>query len=184
MAEIPNKHEQIFDHHQANGENIYIERRPIPDPTQLTTFAIARDINSLRDVIMTELEGYKKIVQATIEGHWSLDTERFKTVELRFSERDLRFNQAALDNAEAIKSALTDVNSATTRLENTFGKQIDGLSDRLLDLKDRITAIEGNRKGSESVIGWVIGSSGVVMGIIIAVITGIFSFLHYLPTTH
>ena len=170
----PLNHEQV-----PTSEHSYVEQRPVPDPTQLTTIAIAHEITAIREFILSELEGAKRVFQATIEGHWALDTERFRAVELRFSERDLRFTQAAVDNAEAIKSALAAVNSATTRLESTFGKQIESLAERITDLKDRITAIEGTRKGTENTIGWVIGASGIIMGVVIAVITGIFSLIHY-----
>ena len=178
---------------RENSEKIYVERQSVSDPTQQTTIALARDINALHDIINAEL----KVLHATIEGHWSLDVERFKAVELRFNERDLRFSQATTDSSAAITVALATVNNANTRLEATFSKQIDlvgdrlekqagALADRITDLKDRITTIEGNRKGSENVIGWVIGSAGVILGIVIAVITGIFSLIHsgIIPAIH
>jgi len=186
MSEEP---EHVYERQTPiSGENVYIERRPVPDPTQLTTIAIARDVAALRELVVEKITASKENLQSQMEGHWSLDLERFRAVDLRFSERDLRFNQAAADNADAIRAALAAANSATARLENTFSKQIDTLGDRLdkqvagmveriNDLKDRITTIEGNRKGSENVIGWVIGASGVIMGIVIAVIAGIFSLI-------
>ena len=186
------------------------EEEHILDPTKLTTIALARDINALRDVVKSDMEGFKNTFQAQIEGHWALDqerfnqvdkrildvdshrselnSERFRAVELRFAERDLRFTQTAVDNADAIKAALSAVNNATVRLENTFTKQIEGLAERLdkqvlgiaeriTDLKDRITGLEGNRKGGESVIGWVIGSAGAI----VAGIAVVFSIIHFVP---
>jgi hypothetical protein len=175
MADDP---EHIFERHgPQSGENVYIERRPVPDPTQLTTTAIARDVAALKELVVEKIEASRKIIQAQVEGHWSLDLERFRAVDLRFNERDIRFSQAAADNSEALKSALASTNSATVRLENTFSKQIDtigerldkqvaGMVERITDLKDRIVAIEGQHKGSGETIGWVIGAAGVFIAII------------------
>ena len=182
-----NEPSQLFERAQVPPD-CYVERRPIPDPTNLTVIALDRAVHNLRELLSAEIKSAESSLTAKVEGHWALDLERFKAVDLRFSERDLRFSQAATDNSEAIRAALTAANNATVRLEMTFSKQIDAIGDRLdkqvtgiiervTDLKDRIANVEGSRKGSDSVIGWVIGSAGVV----VATIAVIFSITHFVP---
>ena len=187
----------------ASGENVYIERRPVPDPTQLTQIAIDRAITSIMNLIDEKIDGAKRTFQAKIEGHWvldearfahiersiesatqkrtELDTERFGAVNLRFAERDLRFTQQNTDHQSAISAALASVNSATIRLETTFTKQIEAIgarldaqalaqAERITDLKDRISAVEGERKGatvSTTLMLGIVGSMLVLAGLVI-----------------
>ena len=192
----------------ASGENVYIERRPVPDPTQLTQTAIDRSINSALALIDEKIDGAKRAVQAVIEGHWALDenrfanakheleqailrrndldTERFGAVNLRFTERDLRFAQQNADHQSAIAAALAAVTSANARLETTFSKQIEALSarldaqaiaqaERITDMKDRISAVEGERRGSTMSSTLMIGIVGSMLVLAGLVVTHVFT---------
>jgi hypothetical protein len=192
----------------ASGENVYIERRPVPDPTQLTQAAIDRSINSLRLLVEEKIDGVKRAVQAVIEGHWTLDenrfnnilrtlddavqkrteidAERFGAVNLRFAERDLRFAQQNTDHQASISAALASANAATQRLETTFSKQIEALgarldaqavsqTERITDLKDRISSVEGERKGANISTTLVIGIVGSMLVLAGLVITHVFT---------
>lgn len=132
-----------------------IDRRPIPDPTVLTTAQLLREIAQLKELF----------------------DERFGTINLRFSERDLRFAQQAVDSQLAIDRALANLNVVLARLETQFGKQIDAMTQRVDDLKTNVSEIQGNRQGSVQMVGWGIGAAGVIL----AVVTAAFSIVHFVP---
>lgn len=93
---------------------------PIPDPTLLTTQQLIREINSLREVIETRLDGMDKaiqLLQATadkfpgrmdekIASLKSVHDERFTSIEKQFVERDVRTEQTAKDSKVAVDAAL------------------------------------------------------------------------------
>ena len=151
------------------------------DPTLLTTVAIARDVAALRELLEIRIEALRCQMQAQVEGHWTLDAERFRAVETRFGERDLRFKQAESD-AAAITERLgmlftKQIDSIGDRLD----RQISGMSDRVTDLKDRVINVEGLRTGSNGVIGWIIGATGAF----VAIVTGLITATHVLwPQGH
>jgi hypothetical protein len=187
----------------ASGDTILVERRPVPDPTELTQTAIDRAGASLSMLMDEKIAGAIRCTQAKIEGHWELDksrfenidariidaiqkrneidAERFGAINLRFNERDLRFTQQSADHQASITSALNAANSTIARLETTFGKQIEALgarldaqavaqAERITDLKDRISGVEGERKGnvtSTTLIIGVVGSMLVLAGLVV-----------------
>jgi hypothetical protein len=96
--------------------------RPIPDPTLLTTQQLLREMQNLKEVVFTRLDGMDRamvvfsdnLTRAPTEvdkqiGHLKELTEktvseRFGSVQTQFNERDLRNRQAALDNLAAMSS--------------------------------------------------------------------------------
>jgi hypothetical protein len=192
----------------AAGENVYIERRPVPDPSNLTQSAIDRAVSAMLTLVDEKIDGAKRTIQAIIEGHWALDetrfanikrelelaisrrteldAERFGAVSLRFNERDLRFAQQNADHQASISAALASANAATQRLETTFSKQIEALgarldaqaiaqAERITDLKDRISGVEGERKGATTSTTLVIGIVGSMLVLAGLVITHVFT---------
>ena len=107
--------------------------------------------------------------------------ERLMAIDLRFAERDLRFNQASQDHQKAIDAALSAVNLASEKNERAFTKQIDGLSEtartttesmgkRIDDLKERLILREGTctgtQQGVSAVTGWVVAGVMTVTAIV------------------
>src|SRR5271165_6073999 len=106
---------------------------------------------------------------------------QFRAVGTQFHERDIRFDQAAVASERAVQAALSSLNLAFARTESQFNKQIDQLAStltltntnmtqRLDDLKTTVTGIEGSHKGSSQAIGWAIGSAGVIIAVVTAVL--------------
>jgi hypothetical protein len=160
---------------QRNGGN-----RPVPDPTVLTTQQTLREVSMLRDVLETRLTGMDKAIQllqgatdkfpALIESSvyrlQALHDEKFKSIALQFSERDVRTEQTSRDNNVALTAALQAAKEAVgeqnksnvlanTKSEAAFTKLIDqlsvlidrtdkSLSDKIEDSKERIGVIEKN----------------------------------------
>ena len=105
--------------------------RPRPDPTVLTTEQLRRELSSLREIIEARLDGSDratKLLSETVNRtptqiqteiahlrelmHEQLGSlggsaeEKFKSIELQFTERDVRTNQAATAGAQALAAAL------------------------------------------------------------------------------
>jgi hypothetical protein len=113
--------------------------------------------------------------------------ERFASIQKQFDERDVRTEQAAgavkiaVDAAlQAQKEAATETNksstAAITKSETATTKQIDQLGaliqqmskafdDKVGDVKDRLTRIEGVGAGASALWGYVAGAIGVIVGI-------------------
>lgn len=103
--------------------------------------------------------------------------ERFSAVDLRFTERDLRFSQSAADHQKAIDAALVSVTNYSERSERAFTKQMDGLSlaanknleglgERIDDLKERMLLKEGSTSGMSSMTGWIVGGIMTVTAVV------------------
>jgi hypothetical protein len=120
----------------------------------------------------------------------SLHEEKFRSIATQFRERDTRAEQSSRDSKVAVDAALQAAKEAVneqnksnavaiSKSEASFIKQIDqmgtiintmasSLNDKIDDLKARLTAIEGQKKGSQDVWGWIIGALGI--GIAIAAV--------------
>jgi|SRR6476660_4730807 len=112
-------------------------------------------------------------------------TEKFKSIETQFAERDVRTEQAAgavkiaVDAAlQAQKEAVGEQNkssaTAIAKSESATTKQIDQLSiliqsntkafdDKIGDVKDRLTRIEGTGQGGRAMWGYVAAGFGFVL---------------------
>lgn len=145
---------------------------------QPTTESVSRDLIALSDVTEVSLKAAEK-----------LTCEKFKGVQDRFKELDLRYDQLDGSNKEAISAALRAAEKAVEKTEVNFTKQIDGLSalngstrtaleSNISDLKERVTIIEANRQGAGlqkaetrddsrylfMIFGAIIGVAGIAAG--------------------
>jgi tetrahydromethanopterin S-methyltransferase subunit F len=122
--------------------------RPIPDPTVLTTAALAREVTSLKELIFTRLDGMDKAVELFNENitrvptdtdkqilhlkefhgetfkiydeRFKVHTEKFSAIEGQFSERDVRTQQVAELNQKAIDAALQAAKEAVGKQNDSF----------------------------------------------------------------
>lgn len=133
------------------------------------------------------------VIEERILSLRALHDERFRGIAVQFEERDTRTEQtfsqsqialnAALSTAkEAVEkqnasSALAIAKSEAATAEQlkqmtvTFGETNKGTSDKIDDIKERITTIESRGAGKNDTwgtIGAVIGVAGLLMGVIIA----------------
>jgi len=117
-----------------------------------------------------------------------LHEEKFKSIQVQFVERDTRTEQTSRDSKVAVDAALQAAKEAVgeqnkssalaiAKSEASTTKQIDqqglliasstqGLDDKIDDIKDRLTRIEGNTSGGHQVWGYLIGVAGSLVGII------------------
>lgn len=170
------------------------ETERFPDPTELTTAQLQREISTLKELLVARFEA----VDAGSTLRAQVVMEKFDSVAQRFSERDTRTDQTArndkvnLDAAfAAAKEAVGEQNkssalaiakseAATTKQIDQVGSQLTvssaALTDKIDDTKNRMNVIEsrmdtiiatGHGVGlSASVVFQIVSSAGSAIAII------------------
>ena len=115
---------------------------PVPDPTKLTTDAVAAAKADIEKLFDTKISGFRELVTEKFEG------------------RDTAL-AAALKAAQELVKQQNDSNTiATDKAAQAFTKQIDGITelirttakgtdDKISDIKERITIIESRTSVSD-----------------------------------
>jgi LPS O-antigen subunit length determinant protein (WzzB/FepE family) len=115
-------------------------------------------------------------------------SEKFASVQTQFRERDTRTEQTSKDSKVAVDAALQAAKEAVgeqnkssalaiAKSETATTKQIDSittliqtnqkaLDDKIADVKDRITGIEGRSGGMASIGGYLVGGLGLVIAFV------------------
>jgi hypothetical protein len=115
------------------------DRRPIPDPTVLTTQQLQREVASLKEIIFTRLDANDKAVQLLhqdvtrvptdtdkqIAHLKELHNEKFISIENQFKERDVRMEQEARNNKISLDAALQAAEKAVNKQNETFALSIN-----------------------------------------------------------
>lgn len=127
-------------------------RKPVPDPTVLTTQALLREVASLKELLQSqdygqrrEVAELKELLQSQILGIDRRITEKFDGLERRRLEQKK-------DTEDAVEAALTAQKEAVTKSEIATGKQIEQLQTTLNvavgdlrrtidDVKERVTEV-------------------------------------------
>jgi RNA processing factor Prp31 len=123
----------------------------IPDPTALTTDAVDRAKSEL-DIRMTSLR--------------ELIDQKFVGVATEFTMRDIALS-AAFKAAEAAVAQQNQSNQlAADKAASAFTKQIDGLDEKINDLKERMTELTS--KNYAALGGYLVGVLGII-GIVVAI---------------
>jgi polyhydroxyalkanoate synthesis regulator phasin len=121
---------------------------PIPDPTKLTTDAVA--------AAKAEIE---KLFDEKLSGSRQLISEKFEGVKTEFTMRDIAL-AAAFKAAEAAVKQQNESNTlAIDKAGTAFTKQIDGLDEKIDDLKERISALAG--RNWAAVGAYIVGALGI-----------------------
>ena|ERR1700722_2795672 len=115
---------------------------PVPDPTKLTTDAVAAAKEDMEKLFTTRLSGEVAVI-----------TEKF-------AGRDLAL-AAALKAAQELVKQQNDSNTlANDKMSEGFTKQIESLDEKIDDLKDRVS--EMGRKDFAVVGAYILGAVGIV----------------------
>lgn len=156
--------------------------------------ALESKISGQREVLEARIGGMDtaiKLLQAISDrqpddvdkkiGHLrTLHEEKFHSIQVQFKERDVRVEQTARDTKTAVDAALAAQEKSAGKQADTFAlsigksenattKQIDSLDEKINDLKDRVTRIEGAGKGRGDAVGWIVAG--------ISALTAIFSIV-------
>lgn len=162
--------------------------RPIPDPTELTTEALTREITALRELLYSEIRHRNDL---TNEQFKSISREiniRFDAVEQRTAEQktDTRLAlEAALAAAKDAVQLQTEASElAQSKSEAAFTKQIDAilmrveqsyaaLAEQIGDVKGRLDKLEGNRSGISSTIGMLLAVAVAAVAVVALILNNI-----------
>ena len=122
---------------------------PTPDPTKLTT-----------DVVDKLEKDLIKIIDLRFDALRDLLAEKFRGVSTEFAMRDIAL-AAAFKAAEAAVSQQNQSNTlAADKAATAFTKQIDGLDEKINDLKERMAMLT---TGNWSAVGgYLVGAVGVI----------------------
>jgi len=124
---------------------------PRPDPTKLTTDAVDRAKAEL-DIRLAALR--------------ELVDQKFIGVATEFTMRDIAL-AAAFKAAEAAVAQQNQSNTlAADKAAASFTKQIDGLDEKINDLKERMTELSS--KNYAALGGYLVGIVGVI-GVVVAI---------------
>jgi hypothetical protein len=194
---------------------------PSPDPTYLTTQALTREVNALKELIEIRLDAQDRatgllqdasargpalgVVEERVSSLVGLidekfasvkaqQLEKFDSIQIQFRERDTRTDQTSRDAKTAVDAALQAAKEAVgeqnksgalaiAKSEASTIKQIDQIAvllqnvnkatdDKISDLKDRLTMIEGRSGGQGSLIAYMIAGLGLV-GTLVGAVYGV-----------
>jgi hypothetical protein len=180
---------------QSQRQNI-----PIPDPTVLTTEALRREIDHLRELLEAQLsdiaqevsefkrnheEKHRDVVEAAVRHLDELCAEKFAGVQRQFDERDVRTEQAFKASTEAVTAALAAAKEAVGKSELATTKQIDSIqlvittaqtatNASIQDIKDRVIRAEGSLVGEEkksSGLGQAASLGLAAVGVLVSIVS-------------
>jgi hypothetical protein len=133
----------------ATRDDLYGSTIPVPDPSKLTTDAVDRLHKELDVIIGLRFEAHKELL-----------AEKFKGVSTEFAMRDIAL-AAAFKAAEAAVKQQNESNTlAIDKAGTAFTKQIDGLDEKINDLKERMSVLSSNNWSA--IGGYIIGAIGVI----------------------
>lgn len=125
---------------------------PVPDPTTLTAAAVSAAKDEIEKLFEVKLGGLRELIE-----------EKFTGVKTEFTMRDIAL-AAAFKAAEAAVKQQNESNTlAIDKAGTAFTKQIDGLDEKIADLKERVSEHAG--KNWAAVGGYIVGAVGVVAAV-------------------
>jgi hypothetical protein len=127
---------------------------PVPDPTELTTQALLREIGALREFILSEIGHVREISQskfASMERSFidvanrtaeqKTDTKDALNAALESAKEAVRLQRDASD--KAIAKSEVDTTDKIDALRKLLEKSSDVKDEKIEDLKERMNRIEG-----------------------------------------
>lgn len=185
---------------------------PIPDPSKLTTDQLRQEVKNLRELIEARLEGVTGTMQSNrellaneIDKLGAVSSERFTRIDTQFIERDKRTDQLSLADKTAVAAALQAAKEAVgaqntsnsiaiaksesstvesiKQLQTLFNSAIDGLNDKVNDVKSRLDRGEGGHTASKEVHGdnranvGIVISAAVASVVVLSALAGLITFI-------
>ena len=174
---------------------LYREINQVHDLINSETYAVSSGLSARIDGadrerlhLQAEIDALPTEVTRRIDTLRVLHEEKFNSIQVQFSERDTRTEQTSKDSKVAVDAALQAAKEAVgeqnkssalaiAKSEASTTKQIDqqglliasstqGLDDKINDVKERLTRIEGGANGGHQVWGYVFGVAGSLVGLI------------------
>lgn len=161
--------------------------RPVPDPTSLTTEALMREVQTLRELLGQRIQSLDDKLSERLNGMVQSRDEEVKGIEDKLKLVEQQRVEQKKDTKDAVDAALTaqkeavreqttasersiaKSETATTKsideLGKTFATALDGFRREVGDLKDRLTTVEQRRVGSQEATGQQQGERTAATGV-------------------
>jgi hypothetical protein len=152
---------------------------------------VAEQITHLRALMDQKIETAAAELGGRIENRADVASERFTRIDTQFIERDKRTDQLSLADKTAVAAALQAAKEAVgaqntsnsiaiaksesstvesiKQLQTLFNSAIDGLNDKVNDVKSRLDRGEGRTNGIGDSWGVVVGLGGLVIAAVAVV---------------
>jgi len=151
--------------------------RPDPDPTVLTTENLQR-----------EIVGVKDLIERAINSLAALTAEQFKGVHRELELVEARRVELKSDSGTTLAAALAAAKEAVGKTETNFAEQLKQLgvlaatereaaNKALVDLKERVQAIESTKLGNQEAVNTRQASNSAIYAGIGAVVTLILALI-------
>jgi hypothetical protein len=169
--------------------------RPVPDPTVLTTQALMREVEALRELLGQRIEALDDKMSERLTGVIRVRDEEVRGIEDKLSLVEQQRVEQKKDTKDAVDAALTAqkeaVREQTTASERSIAKSetattksieqlgekfdtsIDGMRREVADLRERLTTVEQRRVGGQeatastgAILGYAIGAAGVLSAVV------------------
>lgn len=148
--------------------------RPNPDPTQLTTDQLHREIRILKDLLDERMQSMDALMDEKFEGV----TQKFTLIEAQRIEQKGDAKEALAAALQAAKEAVQDQTTAARKdidaLSDRFDIAMKGQSEQIGSLTGRVTVMEAIKLGTQetkagigSSLGLMIGGGGLILSIIL-----------------
>jgi len=159
--------------------------RPVPDPTELTTRALYREVAALRELIEERISSADGLV---IEKFLSVDrqldlVERQRVeqksdtkaaVDAALTAQKEAVREQTLASEKAIQKSETSTTKQLEQITVTFGTALSGLTTQLDDVKARVVTIEALKAGGQEKVfdqRQTVSNAGAVIGILVGIVT-------------
>lgn len=133
------------------------------------------DVNALLKEFNEEIRNHLRVETAGLK---ELMNERFKGVDEKFAGRDTALTAALQAQKESAGAQQIANAEAIQKSELATTKQIDGMGDKIEDIKERFTSSEGNKQGGASTFSTGIAIAGIVIALIASVAAVAAIFIH------
>lgn len=160
------------------------DRRPIPDPTLLTTEALQREVAHLQELMTARLEAKaelsaqrhemtRELVDTRLHDHVQLSQDRFQAVR-RETELALGAANAAVSKAEesttkTLDAIQTSIAKQFEALAAQMRSEVKALEEQIVTLKERQDRSEGKGSGVQASWGVLLGAIGA-MGVLVSIV--------------
>lgn len=147
---------------------------------------VQKQVGNLKELVDEKLDGLSQ----RITDEAALRDEKFQGVGKQFEERDVRTKETATANTTTINAALQSQKEAAGEQAKSFTLSVDksekvvmdrinqqqtlfetttrAQSDKVGDLTDRVTRLEGTGKGRTDVWGWLVAGIAVLISLFVA----------------
>lgn len=138
----------------------FVESRPEPDPTTLTTALTHREIEALRQLVEANLKGLTDLMEQRFKGFNTQLADFKESVANDKTQSGTAINAALQAQEKAAEKTERQFAATLLELKQGISKQIDGViatadaqikgrDDSMGQVRDRLTTIESTKKGGE-----------------------------------